>query len=266
MQIAVFGMTDVGRRREKNEDAYLINTSQNLYIVADGMGGHLGGEIASKMAVASVEEIIMELMQDPDMTLQANIDVRPNDFKGYLRYAISSASNKIYDKSAHDPSLHGMGTTIVTTIFQKGKIYLAHVGDSRCYLLRDGKIKQLTQDHSLITEQLQAGVISSADVRNHKLKNIITRSVGFQEDVDTDIIMKGTKVGDKFLLCTDGLTNMVTTDDLVSILSSNSPREACVALIDLANKNGGDDNVTVIVTEVLDSEGAPLGEEDTVGI
>ncbi len=266
MQIEAFGLTDVGCRREKNEDSYLINSGQDLYVVADGMGGHLGGEFASKLAVITVEEVIGGLMQDPDMTLQSNMEVRPGDYKGYLKYSISVASNRIFERSAVDPSLHGMGTTIVVVLFREGKAYVANVGDSRCYLIRGNKIKQITVDHSLVGEQLRAGVITLADVKTHKFKNIITRSVGFQEDVDIDVVAKTTKVGDKFLLCSDGLTNMVTNDDILAIAGEKSPRDACNELVELANKNGGDDNVTCVIAEVAAVDNLPLADEDTEGI
>lgn len=266
MEISVFGMTDVGNKREKNEDSYLINTEHNLYVVADGMGGHLGGEIASKLAVSSIEEVICSVLQDPEMTLQADIEIKPGDIRGYLRYAISAASSRIFYRAANDPSLHGMGTTVVTMMFNGGKAYIGHVGDSRCYTIRNGKIKQLTQDHSLVGEQLRAGVISASDVKNHKLKNIITRSVGFQEDVEIDIIVRPVKVGDKFIICSDGLTNMVNNDVLLEVVSERNPREACIELIERANMNGGDDNITVIVTEVISSEPVAAKDEETEGI
>lgn len=266
MEISVFGMTDVGSRREKNEDAYLINTEHNLYIVADGMGGHLGGEIASRLAVSTIEEVIKGVLHDPEMTLQADLEIRPGDYRGYLQYAIGVASSRIFYRASNDPSLHGMGTTVVAMMFNGGKAYIGHVGDSRCYVVRGGRIRQLTQDHSLVGEQLRAGVISASDVKNHKLKNIITRSVGFQEDVDVDIIVRPIKKGDKFVICSDGLTNMVTTDALLEVVGEKCPREACMELIERANLNGGDDNITVIITEVVSSEPAEVKDEETEGI
>lgn len=266
MEISGFGASDIGCRRERNEDSYLINSNHNLYVVADGMGGHLGGEYASKLATATLEEVISDLSIDPDITLQSDMEVRPGDYKGYLKYSISVASMRIYEKSANDPSLHGMGTTIVALMFAEGKAYYANVGDSRCYLVRAGKIKQLTEDHSLVGEQLRAGVIKPAEVKNHKLKNIITRSVGFQEDVDVDVNVKPVKVGDKFVLCSDGLSNMVPNEDMVAVVSELSPKDACNQLIELANKNGGDDNITVVVAEILSTETVPQGDEDTIGL
>lgn len=266
MEIVGFGATDLGCRREKNEDAYLIDTSHNLYVVADGMGGHLGGEFASRMAVTTIGEAISNIMQDPEMTLQSNIDIRPGDYKSYLKYAISTASGRIFDRSSRDPSLRGMGTTVVAVMFHEGKAYYANVGDSRCYFLRAGKLKQLTKDHSLVGEQLRAGIINPGDIKNHKLKNIITRSVGFQEDVEADINVRNVRTGDKLLLCTDGLTNLVSAEEIEAVVAEKSPKDACNELIELANSHGGDDNITAIVAEVAATEFAATGDEPTEGI
>jgi protein phosphatase len=230
------------------------------------MGGHLGGEIASRLAVDTVDEVIRDIIDDPELTLQADFEIRPGDYKGYLRYAIGVASIRVFEKALHDPTLHGMGTTIVAAAFKDDLVYLANVGDSRCYIVRDGQIMQLTEDHSLVSEQLKAGIIKPSEAKNHKLKNIITRSVGFQDTVDIDISCFEVKRGDKILLCTDGLTNMVSNEELLSVMNDNAPREACGALIQLANAQGGEDNITLIITEVLSVEKHPLADEETEGI
>lgn len=266
MEIEVFGMTDVGCKREKNEDSFLINTDHNLYVVADGMGGHLGGEIASKMAVSAIEDVVSDMMSDPDVTLQSEFEIRPGDHKGYLRYAISVASNRIFEKAMRDPTLHGMGTTVVAVIFNKSIAYIANVGDSRCYLLRDKNLIQITEDHSLVGEQIKAGIIKASEAKNHKLKNIITRSVGFQDTVDIDISCLDVKVGDKYLFCTDGLTNMVNNDELAKVMNENPPREACAKLIESANAHGGEDNITLIISQVHAIDANPLADEETEGI
>ncbi len=264
MKIESFGMTDVGKRREKNEDSYLINTTSGLYVIADGMGGHLGGEYASKMAVTTIEDIMSELMSDPDATLSSNIEIRSGDYKGYLKYAIGIASNRIFERALRDPSLHGMGTTATSLLFAGEKAYIANVGDSRCYLIRRNKITQITTDHSLVSEQLKAGIISVSDAKNHKLKNIITRSVGFQEDVEADVSMRTPKKGDKFMLCTDGLSNMVSTEEILEIVSSEEPREACYQLISLANEHGGDDNITVVISRIVSAGEVAEDDEETL--
>jgi protein phosphatase len=227
------------------------------------MGGHLGGEFASKLATSTVEEVIREIMQDSEMTFQSIGDVTPGDYRGYLKYAVSVASNRIFERAGSDPSLHGMGTTIVVSLFRDGKLYCANVGDSRCYLIRGGKIKQLTVDHSLVGEQLRAGVLKPEDARTHKFKNIITRSVGFQENVDVDVTVKAVKAGDRIVMCTDGLTNMVAGNDILTIAGSRPIRGACNELIELANHNGGDDNITVLIAEVTATEEAIFRDEET---
>jgi len=263
MEIEVFGMTDVGKRRDKNEDAFLINTEHNLYVVADGMGGHLGGEIASKMAVTAIEEVLTDVIADPDLTLQSEFEIRPGDYKGYIKYAVGIASGRIFEKAMRDPTLHGMGTTVVAAVFRNNLAYIANVGDSRCYLCRDGGVKQITEDHSLVTEQIKAGIIKQSEAKTHKLKNIITRSVGFQDTVDIDISCFELKVGDKILFCTDGLSNMVGNEELTVALRGEAPREACMKLIELANSHGGEDNITLIVAEIHSLDTNVLQDEET---
>lgn len=263
MEITAFGLTDVGKKRARNEDAYLINQSTNLYIVADGMGGHLGGEIASRIAVSTIEEIISKMMQDPDMTLGTSAPIQPGDYSSYLKHAISVAGSKIFERATFDPNLHGMGTTVVAVLFAHGKAYIANVGDSRCYLLRSGSIKQLTEDHSLVSEQIRAGIIKLSDARGHKLKNIITRSVGFQDEVDADVTNINLKLGDRLLLCTDGLTNMLSNDEISVAVAEIGVRPACEKLIELANERGGDDNITVVMAEIEVLDEA-LSSDETV--
>lgn len=246
-----FGQTDVGKKRERNEDSLLIDESVGLFMVADGMGGHLGGETASRLAVKTVGEILKKLLEDPESTVSTDFSFNRSDPGEHLKYALRLASQKIYEEAIHNPSLRGMGTTAVTLLIREGKGFIAHVGDSRAYLVRKGEIRQLTADHSLVAEQLRAGIITENELKNHKFKNIITRSVGFQSDVEIDLLVRDLEEGDHFLLCSDGLTNLVEDADLLKIVSKNPPKVACQKLIDLTNKRGGDDNVTVVVTSIL---------------
>lgn len=256
MKVSVFGVSDVGKRREKNEDSFLINKDINLYVVADGMGGHLGGGFASKLAIATIDEIIGEIENDPDKYFQNNaVSFKVGEFQAYLRYAIQQASQRIYEQANQNSSLHGMGTTTVALLFRDGKVYVANVGDSRAYRLRDNKIDQITKDHSLVGEQIRAGILSEDEARGHRLKNIITRSVGFQDGVDTDIDIKAVREGDRFILCSDGLSNLVKNDEIRDVVGGNSLEDACRRLIDIANERGGDDNITVVLVEVIDLVG-----------
>ncbi len=268
MRIRTFGMTDVGKRRERNEDSFLINDDLKLLIVADGMGGHLGGEYASKLAVNTVEHIIKDLEADPEMTLQEGVRFKQGDYSGYLRYAIQNASQQIFEKAMSDTTLRGMGTTTVAMLFRHNKVYIANVGDSRAYRIRKGKIQQITKDHSLVGEQIRAGIISEDDARAHRLKNIITRSVGFQEEVDTDVDIRVVKAGDTYLLCSDGLSNLVEDHEIGEVIESNDLETACRHLVDIANERGGDDNITIAIavveglndddTETLDADDATI--------
>lgn len=249
-----FGLTDVGKKREKNEDSLLVNAGLGLYIVADGMGGHLGGEYASRIAVKTVEETVKQILDDPDATISTDAVFDRTDAGEILKYSIRMASQRIFEEAARNVNLRGMGTTAVALLIRDGKGFIAHVGDSRAYLVREGAISQLTADHSLVAEQLRAGFITPEELKHHKFKNIITRSVGFQNDVEIDLLIRDLEAGDRFLLCSDGLTNLVEDADLQKIVSKNQPREACQKLIELANKRGGDDNVTVIIAHILSTE------------
>lgn len=265
MRIKAFGFSDVGKRREKNEDSFLVNADLNLYIVADGMGGHLGGDIASRLAVETIEGTIGELEKDPEMTLQeVGPSIKPGEYQSYLRYAIGLASRRIFEQAESDVTLHGMGTTTVMILVRNNKAYIANVGDSRVYRIRNNKIDQITKDHSLVGEQIRAGMLSEDDARAHRLKNIITKSVGFQEDVEADIDIRVLRKGDKFLLCSDGLSNMVKGDEMRDIVATNDPEAGCKRLIDVANERGGDDNITVVIIEVeeIDNRPAYVNSED----
>lgn len=254
MKLEAFGLSDVGKKREKNEDNFLVAEDRGLFLVADGMGGHLGGGYASRLAVDTIQDVIRQLQDDPEATLLSPGVTDRNDPGEQLRYAIRVASKRVFDESIQDPGLRGMGTTVVGVLFGRennqvntNRVSLAHVGDSRAYLVKEGEIKQLTVDHSLVTEQLKAGMITPQEVRHHRLKNIITRSVGFQNDVQCDLSSLDCEGGETFLLCSDGLTNMVDDKDILRITSKNDPKFVCDKLIELANRRGGDDNITVVV-------------------
>lgn len=269
MNIEVYGISDVGMRRERNEDSYLVNKDLALFIVADGMGGHVGGEYASRLAVQTIEEIVGRIADDSRTGVLEENGIDSRDYPSHLRYAIQSASTKIFSEAKNDPSLKGMGTTSVVFLARGGRVYIANVGDSRGYLVREGEIAQLTVDHSLVGEQLRAGVISELAARGHRLKNIITRSVGFQDEVDIDVLVKVPRCGDRFLLCSDGLTNMVGDNEILEVVKENSIEEACHILVDMANARGGDDNITVILTEVTGVDDVNVDgtdDESTIGI
>ena len=252
MKIESYGISNVGMKRNQNEDSYLINDDMGLYMVADGMGGHLGGEYASKLAVTTVEEVLRNLRLDPDATQIRGVNEEDSDPGNQLSHAIREAGRRIHDQALFDENLRGMGTTAVAVLFQSPYLYIANVGDSRAYLVRNGKIEQVTEDHSLVSEQVKAGMISASDARGHKLKNIITRSVGYQEEVDCDVVRREARHGDKLMLCSDGLSNLVEDAEIEQIIEKYDLHEACEKLVNSANSRGGDDNITVVILQVDD--------------
>jgi protein phosphatase len=252
MRITSFGMNDVGVKRTNNEDNYLINDELNLFVVCDGMGGHAGGEFASAIAVNTVEEVLTSIEIRPD---EGSFDGDAHDgpielMREKLRYAIRLAGKRIFEKALIETEYKGMGTTCLALIVDNGNAFLAHVGDSRGYLVREGRIEQLTEDHSLVNERLRAGLITEEEAKNHKLKNIITRSLGFMEDVEIDLQVRAVRRGDQFLLCSDGLSNLVEGEEMGEALNKYTPQVAARYLIETACERGGDDNVTVVVVRI----------------
>ncbi|OPF52021.1 protein phosphatase [Clostridium baratii] len=228
--------SDVGVRRKFNEDnlGYFENDSYSLYIVADGMGGHNAGEVASKMAVETVTNYVNRNIED--------------EGEDTLKNAIENVNVKIYNYSISNLDLRGMGTTITACLCYEGKVIIANVGDSSCFGIKNEKIYKLTKDHSLVQQLLDAGSISEEEAKNHPNKNIITRAVGTSEDVDVDIFIFDISDFDRYLICSDGLTNEVTLEEINDILKREKNNEsACEMLINEANKNGGRDNITVML-------------------
>lgn len=249
MRITSCGITDVGVKRTNNEDNYLINDELGLYVVCDGMGGHVGGEFASAIAVNTVEEVLASLETTPEIEAAAE-DGPIEVMRERLRYAVRLAGKRIHEKATAEPEYKGMGTTCLALLVDGGNAFVAHVGDSRGYLVRDGRIEQLTEDHSLVNERIRAGLLTPDQARNHKLKNIITRSLGYTEEVEIDIQVRAVRRNDRFLLCTDGLSNLVDPAEMGEILRASGPQDAASRLVHLACERGGDDNITAIVARV----------------
>jgi protein phosphatase len=252
LRVYSWGCTDVGMKRDHNEDSYLLAPDMNLFVVADGMGGHAGGEMASGISVRTVESHVRENKEliDPETTHEGPVEKSP--VAKLLSDSVRRACKAVYDKSREVRELEGMGTTTTTMIFHNNFGFVAHVGDSRCYLMRDGRVLQLSEDHSLVNEQLKAGLITEAQARQSRFKNIITRSVGFDQDVEVDMIAVEVKSGDAFLMCSDGLCNLVTDLEMNDAVHDNFLHRAPEILVDMANSRGGDDNITVVLTYVVD--------------
>ncbi len=250
MRITSCGVTDVGVKRTNNEDNYLINDELNLFVVCDGMGGHVGGEFASAIAVNTVEEVLTSHEFRPEELAVEEDDGPVEIAREKLRYAIRLAGKRIFEKATEEPEYKGMGTTCLALLIDGGNAYIAHVGDSRGYCVRDGRIEQLTEDHSLVNEKIKAGLLTPEEAKNHKLKNIITRSLGYMEDVEIDIGVRAVRRGDRYILCSDGLSNLVEASEMGEAALDHGPQEGARRLIELACSRGGDDNITVVVVRV----------------
>jgi protein phosphatase len=251
MRITSCGMTDVGVKRTNNEDNYLINEELNLYVVCDGMGGHVGGEFASAIAVNTVEEVLTSIeLRSEELGVDKEDDGPVEVTREKLRYAIRLAGKRIFQKAQEEPEYKGMGTTCLALLVDDGNAYVAHVGDSRGYVVREGRIEQLTEDHSLVNQHIKAGLITPEQAKTHKLKNIITRSLGYMEDVEIDIQVRAVRRGDRFVLCSDGLSNLVEASEIGEAVLDFGPQEASRRLIESACERGGDDNITVVVARI----------------
>jgi len=250
LKLIVEGKTDRGIIRENNEDNFCILEKQPLYMVADGMGGHASGEIASKIAI----DIIRDYFNNPDASRQLQIGEYREDYSeatNRLGSAIRLANQAIYEAARTNPLWQGMGTTIVAAFLNGKRLSIAHVGDSRIYLIRLGDIEQLTDDHSLVSEQVKREMITKEQARESKMKNVLTRALGVAPDVKVDLDELSLMQGDVLLLCSDGLTTMVPDEDILSVVTSTTdPAIACEQLISLANENGGEDNITVITAYI----------------
>ncbi len=253
MRISCAGNTDVGVVRAGNEDKFLLDCSRGLFIVADGMGGHAAGEVASEMAVQIIEgELgVLRGMSDRDASAR-------------MRVAIQKANNAIYERTLAESDKRGMGTTITVMVLFSRRYLIGQVGDSRAYLLRNGDFLQLTKDHSYVQEQVDAGLLTPDQARTHPYSNVITRCVGANEEVAPDIYFGNLEAGDVVLLATDGLTGMLEDQQLEVILQGEDNPEACVnRMITDANRRGGLDNITAIVIRV-ESADPPTGETPAV--
>jgi protein phosphatase len=295
MRLWAWGQSDPGRKRERNEDSYLVDPEIGVMAVADGMGGHQGGATASRMAVEHLERELAEVRGNFDAALleqiQAQLHVRTTEempivngmavvstppagspsvgalppVRGseptlppgavaafspaleVMRYVVKRASSAIFEASWTKPELRGMGTTLTAILIHGGRANVVHAGDSRCYVFRDGQLRQLTEDHSWIAEQLRAGAISEAEAKSSKFRHVITKSIGFERDIDADTKSVPVSAGDCFLLCSDGMTNYVEHAELERIVAMTWYRRLPATLVDLANSRGGDDNITVVI-------------------
>lgn len=313
MKLTAWGQSDPGRKRERNEDSYLVDPETGVMAVADGMGGHQGGATASRMAVEYLGRELAEARGDFEQALLAQIQksarvteemlavsdtgeheavggprdvhrralaptlvpnppgkdgevaTRPTPPSGLevtlpagtvpvftpalelMRGVVRRASSAIFEAASARPELRGMGTTLTAVLVHEGRAHLVHAGDSRCYMFRDGQLRQLTDDHSWIAEQLRSGAISEAEAKSSKFRHVITKSIGFERDIEADMRSVPISAGDCFVLCSDGMSNYVEHGELERIVAMTWYRKLPQTLIELANSRGGDDNITVVV-------------------
>jgi protein phosphatase len=244
--------TDTGRKRKGNEDSFIANDQEGLFVVADGMGGHAAGEVASRLAVESIEEFVRMTGHDREITWPFEIDESMPLDANRLKIAIRLANRRVIKLPEERHEYQGMATTVVSVLFSGDRVYVGSVGDSRAYRLRDGQLKQLTTDHSWVNEQVVSGLISQAQARNHPLRNVVTRAIGSRWDLQVDIIHETIQEGDLYLLCSDGLSTMVEDADIEHILADGGTvPEVCERLVQRANEAGGEDNITVVVIRCL---------------
>lgn len=262
MALTAFGLTDVGRKRKHNEDAYLLDAERGLFVVADGMGGHAAGEVASRLTVESIQEFISGTEDDHDNTWPFGYNNRYSVDGNRLSTAVERANEKVMRAVVNRPELKGMGTTVVAALFDEKRVTLVHVGDSRAYLLREAELRRLTDDHSWVQEQVNAGILSEEEARSHPLKNVVTRALGGGAHVAVDLIEIPIGDGDRYLLCSDGLTGMVSDEEILEALSSTrTPEQIVRGLVDLANERGGVDNITAILVIVKSAASKRAADE-----
>jgi protein phosphatase len=286
VRLWAWGQSDPGRKRERNEDSYLVDPETGVLAVADGMGGHEGGATASRMAVEQLaKELVdargdfdaavrkqkenavrtteeMDVVDEPTGDLAPTIPTRFSTEESLppggaaivfspalelMRGVVRRASSAIFEAAWAKPELRGMGTTLTALLMHAGKAHVVHAGDSRCYMFRDGQLRQITDDHSWIAEQLKTGTITLDEAKASKFRHVITKSIGFERDTDADLKSVPISPGDCFLLCSDGMSNYVEHGELERIIAMTWYRRLPETLIAMANDRGGDDNITVVV-------------------
>jgi PPM family protein phosphatase len=247
--------TDVGRVRDVNEDSFLVDESIGLFIVADGMGGHAAGEVASNIAVHTCRDTVSRERELLAKFARGVDNTSRKDVLRLMELAVQNACTAVYAEAQKDPSKRGMGTTLIALLIIGARGFIAHVGDSRIYLTRNGSVHQLTEDHSLINELLKRGRLTPEQIAKLNMKNAVTRAVGVYESVEVDTLDFDVLAGDTFLLCSDGLSEYAQQTDILRVFREVPESSAAQAFIDLANQGGGKDNITAVVVKVPDTHG-----------
>lgn len=254
MKIRYAGSTHVGMKRSHNEDNFFLLAEENLYIVADGMGGHASGEVASQIAVETLANFFIDTSRDKEITWPYKEDRSMTFDENRLVTGVKLANRRVYETAQSDPRYRGMGTTIVSLVCGASGAYLGHVGDSRGYLIHNGGIDQVTEDHSLLNDYLKVHKLTSEEIEHFPHKNVIVRALGMKDSVVVDVHRLDPKPGEIYVLCSDGLSGMVTDGSLLEIVKEGGSdlEKTCQSLIAKANAAGGVDNITVVIVEFSD--------------
>lgn len=249
MEVRASGLSDVGLQREGNEDAFSIQSSLGLYLVADGMGGHLAGEVASRVAVDIIGKSFRRWLETniPEDELYGTPDASLSRLGNYVLSSIRLANRIVFEMATHYEQYNGMGTTIVLLVVSPGLIVAANVGDSRLYMVREGRIERMSKDHTIVSEHVEMGVMSEEEAAKSPLRHILTRNLGSSDNVEPEVFEIVPSGRDRFILCTDGLTDLANDEEILRITQTeNDPELLCRGLVDLALQRGGHDNTTVV--------------------
>ncbi len=251
LRVRFSGETNVGMKRDHNEDAYYLPESERLAIVADGMGGHASGEVASKLAVDTIAAFFKETRDEQALTWPFKMDRGHRQDLNRMVTAIKLANLKIHDEAARNAACRGMGTTVVSALFVDDAVIVGHVGDSRVYRLREGMFDQLTEDHSLLNDYIKMKHLSADEIEAFPHKNVIVRALGMKSTIQVDVLQEQPRLGDVYLLCSDGLSGMLPDTEIANLAANEPDLDAlCDRLIAAANGNGGLDNITVVAVRV----------------
>jgi protein phosphatase len=249
-RILVAGETNVGMKRSHNEDAFEVIEDEHLYLVADGMGGHASGEVASRMAIDTMRDFFASTSADPEATWPYKMDKSRGYEENRLITGIKLANLRIHETAAREPRLRGMGTTICGIFVIDEGVLVAHVGDSRVYRVRAGQLEQLTEDHSLLNDYIKLKRLTEQEIAAFPHKNVIVRALGMKDTVKVDTRLDAPQPGDTYLLCSDGLCGPVSDPEILELATStNDVKQAASRLIERANANGGPDNITVVLAK-----------------
>lgn len=253
LRFKAFGKTDTGMKRPHNEDQIDVAVDLGLFAVADGMGGHAAGEVASHTAIEALHDFVVRATANKDATWPFGIDKNRELAENIILNAIQLANRKVCQLAAENRDFAGMGTTLALIYAPAQRVHICHVGDSRVYRMRGGKLELLTMDHSWVNEQLQRNILTEDEARNHRWRNVITRALGNRIDLEIDSKTLEAEAGDLFLICSDGLTGMLRDEEIAAIVGSQPEdlENACNSLIRAANLAGGQDNISVILAQVL---------------